>query len=72
MEQVPSHISIRLNGEDRPFTGKTVGDLLSELGLAGKRVAVERNRELVLRSELETTPLASGDEIEIIHFVGGG
>ena len=50
----------------------TVADLLSELALTGKRVAVEMNGEIVPRSRYEASPLAAGDKLEIIAAVGGG
>ena len=62
-----------VNGEARSF--EQVGDvaaLVSALGLDRRKVAVERNLEIVPRSAYATTPLADGDRIEIVHFVGGG
>ena len=50
----------------------TVADLIRELALAGKRVAVEKNGEIVPRSRYEDSPLAAGDRLEIIAAVGGG
>ena len=64
---------IRLNGEPTPVTeGMTVAGLLAQLSLAGDRVAVERNREIVSRAAWERTSLQAGDVLEIVHFVGGG
>lgn len=63
---------IVLNGEARSTAGRTVSDLLSECALAGKRVAVELNREIVPRDRYSLTELRSGDQVEIVHFVGGG
>ncbi len=66
-------MQIRVNGEPKDIPdGITVAALVAELGLAGGPVAVERNRELVPRRDHATTPLAPGDELEIVHFVGGG
>jgi sulfur carrier protein len=50
----------------------TVADLIRELALTGKRVAVEKNGEIVPRSRYQESPLAAGDKLEIIAAVGGG
>ncbi|HUW38721.1 MAG TPA: sulfur carrier protein ThiS [Rhodocyclaceae bacterium] len=64
---------ITLNGEPRRLAADTsVARLLEELGYAGKRVAVERNGEIVPKSRHEQTPLGQGDRIEIVVAVGGG
>ncbi|MCK0099024.1 sulfur carrier protein ThiS [Qipengyuania sp. S6317L1] len=65
-------ISITLNGEPRQTSATTIAALVRELDLAPEKVAVERNREIVPRSTLEEAPLADGDTLEIVHFVGGG
>ena len=64
---------LTVNGEpvDVP-AGSTVADLLRTLDTAGKRVAVERNGEIVPRSQHSTTVLAAGDRLEIVVAVGGG
>ena len=65
--------SFTVNGEIRPLGGvMTVIDLLAELGLDGRKVAVERNEAIVPRSVYGTTRLAAGDSLEIVHFIGGG
>ena len=46
--------------------------LLEEVGLAGKKIAVELNREIITRSSYDATVIKSGDNIEIVQFVGGG
>ena len=62
-----------VNGEERQVAGTpTVADLVTELGLDRRKVAVERNLEIVPRSLHETVRLAEGDRIEIVQFVGGG
>ena len=66
-------MQLTINGETRAF--QDVGDiaaLVSALGLDTKKVAVERNLEIVPRSVYASTPLADGDRIEIVHFIGGG
>jgi len=66
-------MQIILNGEAREFAGlATVEGLLLELGLEERKVAVERNLEIVSRSVYAQTALEDGDRIEIVHFVGGG
>jgi sulfur carrier protein len=64
---------IVVNGEARNISpGTTVAALLDALGLLAAQVAVERNLEIVPRRLYETTPLESGDTVEIVTFVGGG
>ena len=66
-------MQIVLNGELRVLTpGVSVAGLLKELGIDLRKVAVERNLEIVPKSTFETTQLADGDRIEIVHFIGGG
>ena len=62
-----------VNGETRTFDDVTdVAALVSVLGLNTKKVAVERNLEIVPRSAYAMTALMDGDRIEIVHFIGGG
>jgi sulfur carrier protein len=66
-------IELSVNGEVRRFDGAVdVARLLERLELAGKKVAVERNGEIVPRSRYAETRLASGDQLEIVVAVGGG
>ena len=66
-------IELSVNGEVRRFDGALdVARLLERLELAGRKVAVERNGEIVPRSRYAETPLASGDQLEIVVAVGGG
>jgi sulfur carrier protein len=65
-------MQIIINGQRREASAQTVSSLLEELCLAGKRVAVERNGELVPRSSLSSTPVLEGDHFEIVVAVGGG
>jgi len=66
-------LSIVVNGSARVCgNGTTVADLIRELALEGKRIAVERNGEIVPRSHHTETPLAMGDRIEVVRAVGGG
>ena len=64
-------LSINGEGQELP-EGLTVAHLLSHLGLAPERVAVERNRLVVKRATWPEATLAEGDAIEILTFVGGG
>lgn len=64
---------LTVNGETREAPDSaTLADLLAALGIDGRRVAVERNREIAPRSLWGETRLADGDELEIVQFVGGG
>jgi thiamine biosynthesis protein ThiS len=66
-------LRVVINGEARevPAVG-SVAALLAQLGLDPRRVVVERNRTIVRRGDLDATPVADGDRIEIVHVVGGG
>jgi len=65
-------ISLTINGEPRRTSATTIAALVRELGLKPEKVAVEHNGEIAPRSTLEQVPLADGDQLEIVHFVGGG
>jgi sulfur carrier protein len=68
-------VTLVLNGEHRQFEAPaafSVLGLLIELGLDMRKVAVERNEEIVPRSRYAETWLTSGDQLEIVHFIGGG
>lgn len=68
-----SELTIRINGEERTFpAGRTVTDVLADLGLADKRVAVERNGDIIPRSLHPETEVHEGDRIEIVNAIGGG
>jgi thiazole synthase len=69
---MPAPLNLTVNGEPRRTSAATVADLVSELGLAPEKVAVERNGEIAPRSQLGEIMLAEGDVLEIVHFVGGG
>ena len=70
---MPRHLTLTLNGEPRELAGPaTVALLLDTLGLDQRKVAVERNEAIVPRSLYDATELASGDALEIVHFIGGG
>jgi sulfur carrier protein len=66
-------IRVTVNGDDREIEpGKTVADLLEELGLNPRLVVVEHNRVILDRSRLDQTEVRAGDLFELVHFVGGG
>lgn len=64
---------LTVNGEEREFDSSlTVSQLLHELGVDARKVALERNLEIVPRSAYEGTELSDGDRLEVVHFIGGG
>jgi len=66
-------LELKINGEARQFSSAlTVTGLVEQLGYTGKRIAVERNGEIVPKSQHATTALVSGDQLEIVVAVGGG
>ena len=66
-------MQVFLNGERKDVgLGLTVEELVGSLKLDGRKVAVERNREIVPKSLYGETRLAENDAIEIVHFIGGG
>ncbi len=66
-------ITVSLNGETRQFDSPImVAQLLDQLGLTGKRLAVERNGEIVPKSQHAETAVENGDALEIVVAVGGG
>ncbi|MCA8888891.1 MAG: sulfur carrier protein ThiS [Parvularculaceae bacterium] len=66
-------MELKINGEnmrfDRPMT---VGELIVALGLEPRKLAIERNLEIIPKSAYGQISLADGDRLEIVHFVGGG
>lgn len=64
---------VLLNGETRDFRdGVTIHDLVVELGLTQRRIAVEVNRDILPRERYAQHRLSDGDVVEIVHFIGGG
>ena len=73
MAHTDGTITISVNGEHKRVTaGITIAELAQSLGLVPEKVAVERNLEVVPRSTLAQVTVEDGDELEIVHFVGGG
>ena len=68
-----SSMRIQLNGESFELPdGSTVAALLSQLQLSGRRIAVELNLDIVPRSQHAETALSEGDQVEVVHAIGGG
>jgi sulfur carrier protein len=66
-------VTVVANGDPVELAdGATVEDLLTALGLGGKWVVVERNREPVARADLASTVLCDGDRVELVRAVAGG
>lgn len=66
-------MQLTVNGEMRSFQDVAhVAALVAALGLDARKVAVERNLEIVPKSAYAATALSDGDRIEIVHFIGGG
>jgi sulfur carrier protein len=64
---------VQLNGEAFELSdGTTVAELIDRLDLAGRRVAVELNLDIVPRSQHAATALREGDQVEVVHAIGGG
>ena len=66
-------LTLKINGEPKEFASElTLAALVEQLGMKSDRIAIELNREIAPRASWADTPLRSGDELEIVHFVGGG
>ncbi|MFA7429740.1 MAG: sulfur carrier protein ThiS [Rhodospirillaceae bacterium] len=66
-------MKLTINGEPHDHQdGLTLAELLGAVGLDARKVAVERNREIVPKSQYGDVVLADGDALEIVHFIGGG
>jgi thiamine biosynthesis protein ThiS len=66
-------MKITVNGKELEVApGTTVAQLVETLGVKNDRIATERNLQVVPRARYEQTPLAEGDRLEIVTFVGGG
>ncbi len=66
------NISIQLNGEMQTVSARTLADMIVELGLEKRMIAIERNLEVVPKSQYDETRLQEGDRIELVHMIGGG
>ena len=65
-------MKIQLNGEERDVRSATLAELVSELGLEQRMIAIERNLEVVSKSLYADTSIEEGDRIEVVHMIGGG
>ncbi|WP_280571023.1 sulfur carrier protein ThiS [Chromohalobacter sp. 296-RDG] len=64
---------IQLNGDQRELASRlTISELIEQLALTGRRIAVEVNEEIVPRSQHAEIRLSPGDRVEIVHAIGGG
>ena len=63
---------VKVNGTELDIVGKTVAQYLSTTNYDPKRIAVERNGDIVFKSQYDATILQDGDSLEIVSFVGGG
>ncbi len=65
-------VRVTINGEVRDVPEGNVAELLAQLGLHPQLIVVEYNREILDRGAFDDTQLQSGDQFELVHFVGGG
>ena len=65
-------MKIRLNGTEREIRAATVAEMIAELQLPTERIAVERNKQIVKKADWSSAALQENDQIEVVHFVGGG
>ena len=73
MSELVTTILVRMNGTDREIpSGLTVHDLLEHLELVPATIVVERNKEILRRESYPAVRVEAGDELELVHFVGGG
>lgn len=63
---------VKINGEELNVAGKTLTEYLAITNYDSRRIAVERNGEIVLKAQYSETTLQDGDNIEVVSFVGGG
>lgn len=70
---VAAEITVRVNGDERAVpAGLTVAGLLAHLGLEPRLVVVEQNGDILRRESYAAAPVREGDQLELVHFVGGG
>ena len=65
-------MKLTVNGDTLTLDGTTIADLVTQLNLAGRRLAVEVNRDIVPKSQHDDFTLNGGDVVEIVHAIGGG
>ena len=65
-------MKLTVNGDTLILNGTTIADLVTQLALTGRRLAVEVNREIIPKSQHGDFTLGEGDVVEIVHAIGGG
>ncbi len=65
-------MQLSINGQQKEIKAATVSELLAKLGVDMTQVAVERNMEIVPKSQYDKVALVEGDALEIVEFIGGG
>ncbi|AHI28634.1 MULTISPECIES: sulfur carrier protein ThiS [Marinobacter] len=66
-------MQVEVNGDAMELpAGATIGSLIDQMALAGKRLAVEVNEDIVPRSQHQSFALSDGDRVEVVHAIGGG
>ena len=63
---------VKVNGLEVDIAGKTISEYIATTEYDPKRIAVERNGDIVFKSQYDVTVLEEGDSLEIVSFVGGG
>ena len=63
---------VKINGKNFDIAGKTISEFLSTTNYDVKRIAVEKNGDIVPKAAYENTVLRDGDSVEVVSFVGGG
>lgn len=63
---------VKVNGVEKDIAGKTIAEYVDGAGYDLRCIAVERNEEIVFKSQYGTTVLEDGDVFEVVSFVGGG
>ena len=63
---------VKINGEELKVAGKSISEFLETTNYAPKRIAVERNGDIVPKAQYDETMLCDGDVVEVVSFVGGG
>ena len=63
---------VKVNGVEMDIAGKTISEYLSTTNYDPKRIAVERNGDIIFKSQYDVTVIDDGDSLEIVSFVGGG
>ncbi len=65
-------MNLLFNGKPCQFSRETIAELIEDMGLRGRRIAVEVNQVIIPRSKHAEYCLAEGDEVEVVHAIGGG